>query len=100
MRCTLTLILVLTAATTAQAGWLDSLGRHLGIGSSDGYHAKCQCSPHCGTCGPIPPGGHVPHGSILVPQPQPTPAQPPENLPEPQAAARPVRSAAAAPLRW
>jgi hypothetical protein len=40
-----TAIAILTAAHVAQARDPQSLGRCLGIGWSDGYHAPCECPP-------------------------------------------------------
>lgn len=94
MRCALALILVLATALTAQAGWWSGLGRHLGIGWSDGYHAFDQCPPSRDQGFAIPPGGVVPTGPSYIPDAQPTPAMPhAETLPPPRAARRPSQSA-------
>lgn len=84
MRTTLALILVLATAATAQAGWLNSLGRHLGLGWSDGYHACDQCSPRAFSSFAIPPGGLASPEQVVVPAKQPTPAKLPESLPPPR----------------
>lgn len=100
MRPTVALALLLAFTTPAQAGWLNKLGRHLGLGWSDGYHAASQCPLPGGNVVAIPPGGYVPQGPILVPEPQPTPAQPPENLPVPRTTARRPSAAGETSLRW
>ncbi|HZL89721.1 MAG TPA: hypothetical protein VFB96_15255 [Pirellulaceae bacterium] len=88
MRTTLAMILVFATAAAAQAGWCNRLGRHCGLGWSDGYHARSQGFEGCGQSCAIPPGGYMPQGPILVPEPQPTPARPPrEELPVPRTTA-------------
>lgn len=86
MRTTLALILVLATAATAQAGWLNSLGRHWGLGWSDGYHACDQCPPRRTTNFAIPPGGLASPEQVFVPAKQPTPAKMPQSLPAPRSA--------------
>jgi hypothetical protein len=76
MRSTVALILILATAATAHAGWFNSLGRHLGLGWSDGYHACDSCSRH-GSHFAIPPGGLPYPEPVPVPAKQPTPAKPP-----------------------
>jgi hypothetical protein len=87
MRTALALLLIVATAATANAGWWSGLGRHLGIGWSDGYHAFDQCPP-CRESGfAIPPGGYVPRGPAYLPDARPTPVMPqPEMLPAPRAA--------------
>jgi hypothetical protein len=36
-------LLLLSLAATASAGWVNELGRHTGLGWSDGYHAYEGC---------------------------------------------------------
>lgn len=100
MRSVMALGLILATAATAHAGWLNRLGRHLGLGWSDGYHAFDQCPPSGGQTFAIPPGGLVPTGPSFIPDAQPTPAMPhPEMLPPPQAAAgRPSHSVTPHPV--
>ena len=66
MRCLLALFLALSAAATAEAHWFNRLGRHLGLGWSDGYHA-----------GPAPSGYYsdfaIPPGGLTAPEPLPPP---------------------------
>ena len=40
----------LAAGSTAQAGALNFVCRHLGLGWSSGYHASCDCGHGCGSC--------------------------------------------------
>jgi hypothetical protein len=101
MRPTVALALLLAFVAPAQAGWFNKLGRHLGLGWSDGYHAQGQCTPPGGNDFAIPPGGFVPQGPILVPEPQPTPAHPPpENLPVPRTTAHRPSAAGGTSPRW
>ena len=89
------LVLILAAVTlvpAAQAHWFSGLGRHLGVGWSDGYHAKNACPPQQ--------AGGYPNGSAetpwwVVPGPQ------EEILPHPPAssAARTHRPAGPSLLR-
>lgn len=57
-------MLLLVAATSAQASWWNNTMRSLGLGWSDGYHSRnacstcngpCHCGPHLGgpNIGPI-----------------------------------------------
>ena len=53
----LAVVLTLTIVPLAQAHWFSDLGRHLGMGWSDGYHAQNDCPPqhgsaHCRSCSP------------------------------------------------
>ena len=57
MRTTFALLLILAAAATAEAHWLNRLGRHLGLGWSDGYHAAGPSHPRHFSNFAIPPGG-------------------------------------------
>jgi hypothetical protein len=86
MRCTLALIFTLTTAATAQAGWFNGLGRHLGLGWSDGYHAAGPSPPHSFSSFAIPPGGLASPEQIVVPSGKPTPAKMPHSLPPPRSA--------------
>jgi hypothetical protein len=46
------LALSVAAGSTAQAGALNFVCRHLGFGWSGGYHASCDCGHDCGSsCG-------------------------------------------------
>ena len=40
-----TVALMLTLVPQAYAHWPSTLGRHLGVGWSDGYHAQNDCPP-------------------------------------------------------
>ncbi len=86
MRPTFALILVLATAASAQAGWFNGLGRHLGLGWSDGYHACDQCPPQRHSSFAIPPGGLPFYETIVLPDKQPTPAKGPDSLPPPRSA--------------
>ena len=57
MRTVIALLLIVSAAATAEAGWFNRLGRHLGLGWSDGYHAAGQSGPQHFSSFAIPPGG-------------------------------------------
>jgi hypothetical protein len=73
----LLLAMALPIARAARADWWNGPGRYLGVGWSDGYHAKNACPPwhnrNCPNCQP-----QVPWWA--------TPAPPLEALPHPAAA--------------
>jgi hypothetical protein len=45
------LVFALAASSSAHAGCLNFVCRHLGLGWSDGYHAQCDCGPACRSMG-------------------------------------------------
>ena len=73
MRSTAALILIFAMSATAHAGWFNRLGRHLGLGWSDGYHA----GPAHFSNFAIPPGGLAYPEPLPAGAKQPTPAMPP-----------------------
>ncbi len=40
----------LVGSASAEAGGLNFINRHLGLGWSEGYHASCECDNGCGKC--------------------------------------------------
>ncbi|HUE74049.1 MAG TPA: hypothetical protein VMP01_24425 [Pirellulaceae bacterium] len=84
MRTAIALLLILTTGATAQASWLNRLGRHLGLGWSDGYHAVDPSAPRHFSNFAIPPGG-LASPKFVAPSPAPKAASPPLfELPPPQ----------------
>ena len=85
----------LLAGTAASAGWVNELGRNLGLGWSDGYHAYEGCPDSRLKSQPW--QRRANRGGMteepLVPYLTPVPApQPPEPLPEPKTSRAPEAS--------
>jgi hypothetical protein len=90
MRCTLALILALTTAATAHAGWLGGRGRHWGLGWGDGYHSCDQCPPRRHSSFAIPPGGLPFYETVVAVEKQRAAAALPESLLPPRFAPPPL----------
>ena len=80
----------LAGATPASAGWVNELGRNLGLGWSDGYHAYEGCPDSRLRAQPwqrrANRGGayEEPLVPYLEPTPAPAPQPPPEPIPQPK----------------
>ena len=70
-----TVIAALSMSPTAHAHWWDGVGRHLGVGWGDGYHAKNACPPRH-------PNRNGMYGPVEVPW-WAAPPAPAESLPHP-----------------
>lgn len=112
-RCPLNFLIavafVLAGNVTAQAGWLNELGRDLGVGWSDGYHAfdgcaKCpvRAQPWCRRSQRSGPAeDHLPLITEMpvAPPAQPAPAGPPP-APPPEPESLPIpKTSRGAPTR-
>jgi hypothetical protein len=74
----LAILAAVTFAPSARAHWFSGVGRYLGAGWGDGYHAKNACPPRRAGAGPhgsaetpwwAMPGPHQPAGPSLFRQP-------------------------------
>ena len=93
------ILLLLAGRGAATAGWMNELGRNLGLGWSDGYHAYDGCADRSRRSQPWSGRSHrnLSAEEYIAPylaepsQPAPTPATPPlENLPAPKKLERPA----------
>ncbi len=68
----LLVVSILGMTPAARADWLRGAGRYLGVGWSDGYHARNACPPRhnpaCPNCQP-----QVPWWAVPAPQSEPLP---------------------------